>query len=528
MRIKELYIKGFKNLKEFKIDFDTKSPYTLLVGRNGTGKSNLLEAITRIFRDLDLRRISDFYYRIAYEINGREVVIDYGSEWVEPPGPSGMILKPKPLIYIDGKQIRTKVFYRKEAYNYLPKHVFGYYSGTQDRFKDVFKTHLIRYRDALIANEEGTIRRLFRAENAHSQFVLLAFYAQKREIALKFLKEYFGIKKFHSALFVFNEPHWKPSKPSKIHLVEGDERFWWARGKVKELMAVLHDVSLAPMSQDIRVDVGLKRQKKKEHKFYYIKDLSTLRDWTKDLDQKEFFKLLESSLLSDLLKEVRIKFELETGEKISFTELSEGEQQLLTVLGLLKFTNQDESLFLLDEPDTHLNPAWSLDYLSLLKKYSGGMKNSQIVMTTHDPLVITNLERQQVRLLYFDDNKEIYSMPPEEDLRGMGVNALLESELFGLRSTLGANTLDKIEARNRLFAKDNRTEEEEYKLTKLSTELADIGILTSFRDPTLNAFAKAYARRQKKFKQVLTKEELEHQEEIADEILDEIYEEYDS
>ena len=27
------------------------------------------------------------------------------------------------------------------------------------------------------------------------------------------------------------------------------------------------------------------------------------------------------------------------------------------VLGLLRFTKEDEALFLLDEPDTHLNPA---------------------------------------------------------------------------------------------------------------------------------------------------------------------------
>ncbi len=513
MRIKSLYIKEFKNLKDFKIDFDIQSPHTVLVGRNGTGKSNLLEAMTRIFRDLDLGEGPSFPYLLEYECRGHQVsIMTFPNETSQ-----------KQMIIVDDQSVTYNQLSKNKKY--LPTHVFGYYSGTSNRFNDVFKKHLEKYRDDLIANKEDTIRRLFRAENVHSQFVLLAFYAQEHEGLLKFLKEYFLIRRFHSALFVFNEPHWKPSKPSQVHFDEGDERFWWARGKVKDLMSVLHKVSLAPMSQDIRVEVGLKRTKTKEHKFYYIKDLKTLLDWTKDLDQKEFFKLLESSLLSDLLKEVRIKFELDTGDTISFTELSEGEQQLLTVLGLLRFTNQDQSLFLLDEPDTHLNPAWSLDYLSLLKKYSGGMKNSQIIMATHDPLVITNLERQQVRLLYFDKNHKILSMPPEEELRGMGANALLESELFGLQSTVGADVLKKIEARNKLFAKENRTEDEEYKLTKYSAELAEIGILRSYRDPTLNAFAKAYARRQKKLKQTLTREELERQEKIADDILDEIYKE---
>jgi predicted ATP-dependent endonuclease of OLD family len=33
----------------------------------------------------------------------------------------------------------------------------------------------------------------------------------------------------------------------------------------------------------------------------------------------------------------------------------------------LRFTAEDESLFLLDEPDTHLNPRWCVDYLGYLK-----------------------------------------------------------------------------------------------------------------------------------------------------------------
>jgi hypothetical protein len=44
-----------------------------------------------------------------------------------------------------------------------------------------------------------------------------------------------------------------------------------------------------------------------------------------------------------------------------------GEQQLLTVLGLLLFTRNDESLYLLDEYDTQLNPVWTYDYLRLLQ-----------------------------------------------------------------------------------------------------------------------------------------------------------------
>lgn len=59
------------------------------------------------------------------------------------------------------------------------------------------------------------------------------------------------------------------------------------------------------------------------------------------------------------------------GASTTFTELSEGEQQLLCVMGMLRFTRGDETLFLLDEPDTHLDPRWKLDYLELLQREVG-------------------------------------------------------------------------------------------------------------------------------------------------------------
>ena len=108
--------------------------------------------------------------------------------------------------------------------------------------------------------------------------------------------------------------------------------------------------------------------------------------------------MLESTYISELIREVRINVKMkDTGNILTFGELSEGEQQLLTVLGLLKFTQDNESLFLLDEPDTHLNPIWKLDYINLLKDVVGEQDTSHIIICTHDPLVIGGLDKSQVR-----------------------------------------------------------------------------------------------------------------------------------
>ncbi len=57
MKLRKLEISEFKNLRNFIIEFE-QTLTTVLLGQNGTGKSNLLEALIIIFRDLDLGETS--------------------------------------------------------------------------------------------------------------------------------------------------------------------------------------------------------------------------------------------------------------------------------------------------------------------------------------------------------------------------------------------------------------------------------------------------------------------------------------
>lgn len=56
MRLDKVYIDGFKNLKQLEVDFDETKLTTVLIGQNGAGKSNPIEAITQVFRWIDLRK----------------------------------------------------------------------------------------------------------------------------------------------------------------------------------------------------------------------------------------------------------------------------------------------------------------------------------------------------------------------------------------------------------------------------------------------------------------------------------------
>ena len=46
MKINYIYIDGYKNLNKLEVSFDNNSTVNALIGNNGSGKSNVIEALT--------------------------------------------------------------------------------------------------------------------------------------------------------------------------------------------------------------------------------------------------------------------------------------------------------------------------------------------------------------------------------------------------------------------------------------------------------------------------------------------------
>src|SRR5919199_741805 len=423
MRLYWLWIGEYKNLKDVTIDFDQEEWITVVIGWNGTGKSNVLEALATLFRDLIMgenenkeRNKSSFPYRIKYRCRNNLVYIDAdpkraGNPYriyvnLEENNESQEIINQGLIFDIESeskkedldKSITINQF-RKSQNQYLPKYIFGYYSGNSERMKEIFRKYLTKYDADLRNAKDPGFKRLFYALPVHSQFVLLAFIHQQDDVVREFLDNQLGLDPnggIDSILFVLRQPPWSSK--------DGDPRFWNARGVVRDFLARLYDVSLAPIRITRQVDVSLWNKKRLEFLYLYLKDLDALQDLVGQQTPKEVFRDLESTYVSELIEEVRIRVKLRKNDgSVTFRELSEGEQQLLTVLGLLRFTAEEESLFLLDEPDTHLNPRWSVDYLQYLEKFLGIDKVSReschVVLTTHNPLAIADLVKEQVQIL---------------------------------------------------------------------------------------------------------------------------------
>jgi len=477
----------FKNLKDVTVDFDQDHWVTVVIGWNGTGKSNVLEALAVIFRELISPKKNpsiDFAFNLSYRIGVEpeiaQINIDHDPD-----------RKETFLIRVDDVSIKLSAFLKTQRY--LPWYVFSYYSGESRRMHDVFEPYLKWYDDQLRGGKDPGLKRLFFALPVHSQFVLLAFLIHQNDDVEKFLKEHLDLDPedgLESVLFVLRQPPWKTNAQ------DGDPRFWNARGVVSKFLSKLYDVALAPVEVTRKVPVSLWNNKTLQFQYLYVKDMQALRKLVGEQKPAEFFRDLESTYVSQLIDEVRIKVKLKKNDgTVTFRELSEGEQQLLTVLGLMRFTAESESLFLLDEPDTHLNPRWSVDYLSYLKDFVGstGGETSHIVLTTHNPLAVAELLKEQVQILVRDkDDLKISSRSLDIHPRGMGYAGVITSDLFGLDSAVDSHTLKLLEEKRKLSVQDGKLSQNQIaRLRELNAELEEYGFKYEMRDPVYTEYLKA-------------------------------------
>ena len=595
MQLRHLAIPNFRNLRGVVIDFATHlepgagsasevAPMVIrshaLIGQNGSGKSNLIEALITIFRDVDLDRDAAFDYALEYEIRGHVVRIQ-----------AELAKQRRPFVWVDGDRVSQDYLNKNDppgktvcderrGPRLLPSHVFAYYSGRNERIEALFQDHQKRFNrlqeittdevlpEQVLSNFKGTeadiraieetrqrrekrmkqagddrLRRLFYCRSGHSQLVLLACLLSDDPVFQKVLKN-LHIESLESALFVLKEPYRlrekrRGGKFDEVELNEGDPRFWYARGSVvSEFLDSLWQVAWAPIEQEVTQQIDFRGRTEKQRQLYlYVPNHAKLQQLGELVGGADsFFRYAEGAYIGDLIEEVRItvKKRDEQGGKVSFTQLSEGELQILTVLGLMRITRADHCLFLLDEPDTHLNPLWKLRLFDEINEAMaseaglGASGESQVLLTTHDPILLGGLRSEQVHVIRQIGTRSAIESPAVHP-QGMGVTGLLKSELFGLSSTLDMETERRLKRRNDLFVKSPRTVEEDAELTRLSTELADLGFSNAdFRDPDYALFVRKLAEHRRLRRPNLTAEELAEQDRIADRIIDEILREEDN
>lgn len=126
-----------------------------------------------------------------------------------------------------------------------------------------------------------------------------------------------------------------------------------------------------------------------------------------------------------------------------YDRLSDGEHQLIQVIGSLILFGDQQSLFILDEPESHFNPEWRIEFVDIINKYVG-LSNLELIISTHSPFVLSACKSE--RVLHFKKDPEgcvaINSIRDKETY-GSSFDSLLSS-VFGLEVLISKRPLDEI------------------------------------------------------------------------------------
>lgn len=485
MRLNRLWIGEFKNLKNFEITFDPISPYTVLVGPNGSGKSNVFEALLQIFDALERRKPPAFAYQLEYSCRSQRISIDYNP--VRPRYKMNVSMVNKEDLAVH-RWIPTSQFFREAAdpsTRLLPEFVFGYYSGLCSRFESPFRDYRRRYTQQLRQAEDGAPipRRLLYGDLSFAELIIVALWAH---LPGEGLPE--GILKSLGVRSVTNVQ--MQLQPSSRFDPEADEpRSLGLRGPMRDFVSELDLLAL----EDQTRSSGEGKELRKEYVFS-DEGLRKLAAFA-ERHRTNLFNLLLQLREEGALRSLSCALLLPNGDSVTSEALSEGEKQLLLVMGMLRFSENEEALFLLDEPDTHLNPVWSLQYLKLAEAEMGHKPTGHIIMATHDPLMFAGLTRSEVRVLKRNENDNSVEVDiPHRDPKGTGVPAILMSDIFGLRSVLDLETQGLLDEKRQLAVKDERTEEENRRLKELNQILRDVDVSQIVSDPLYRFFVELVVR----------------------------------
>lgn len=514
MKIKSLWVSEYKNLKEINLSFDTNL-ITLLVGQNGLGKSNLIEIITIVFKDLAALNKEEEYknwsyyvekgqfeYVIEFENRGWNVIITGKKDFFE--------VKVRNFFWhLDGEVLSFQEFltYRHQ---FLPTFLIGYYSGENKRLKEIVEDYEEKQKKqqrdfhSRKTKTEQSLRKLFFAESFHSQLLLLtlAVYREKadyKELIDAFFTEYLEIDSVKTFDIRFNNPrskYFKKLDKSADYFLENftnkkndeivENPFWNLKGKINKLITVLFNHHLDNDSYLIYENDG-------EDKRRFITEFLELKNTSIEEIQDEiyaefnhpldFFDALESSNVLEILNQIEVTVKkVGVEDPIKFRHLSEGQQQLLSVIGLILISGKDDCLLLLDEPDTHINPKWQRNFVELLKKYNLNNNRNHIFLATHSPLLVQAYEDEDLILFRKVDNNIIIDTENHE-IKNWRIDQVLQSEYFGLSNVRPPSLDSFMKIREEILTKAIVTDDDIQYLKRIDDEE---GMLPS--GETLNDF----------------------------------------
>ncbi len=123
-----------------------------------------------------------------------------------------------------------------------------------------------------------------------------------------------------------------------------------------------------------------------------------------------------------------------TNKPVDYVSLSDGEHQLAQILGMFCMAKDKNTLFLLDEPESHFNPKWRVEFISKLLAMQtsigsrlGGSTSAmqECLLTTHSPFVPSDMKRESI-IIFKKENGKVSVRRPEIETYGSTFDAILQ------------------------------------------------------------------------------------------------------
>ena len=360
MQLKSLRIKDYKNLKNFEIDFKRGNGFSILIGNNGSGKSNVLEAISGIFHDLFLWK------------SKRKITCDYTLEYLLDNGTYKLQQKNGTLrCYRESKQEqdRYKQVNRSEFIkNCAPNNVIGLYSGEEDRlWTQFYEQYYKTYIQKIESNQYQDHMRLILIDKRYWNIALLTLIVSENSTLKPFIKDELGINSI-----------------DEIHLHFDFRQY----SRANELLKSFVD----RINPDHDSDKNYKSDELSQEIYYdMIEDGegTILEDEKGDLivsnsgrTDGEVFRYLTQACLPSKGKIID-KIDITFNQNLTVQQMSEGEKKLILVKTVLEILSDEKTLVLMDEPDAHLHEVRKKNLYSIMSEYN----NRQIVIASHSPII---------------------------------------------------------------------------------------------------------------------------------------------
>lgn len=466
MKLRRVVIKGYKHLKNISVDFCNESsvigdfPVRFCIGRNGSGKSVFLEAIALIFSRAACGEVPGFWYEVEYSVyvKGKEVVVRFFPEH-----------------RIEGKKLC--VCANGETYSdfdkireLFPYKVIAYISGSNSQMEELM----------LASAKEAVLGDLYDlAQDEYHDWAIeqgISYLEELRKnVRSIFLDEHLAV------LVLFALCVWTPGKGDEEYVRLREKIFGMLDGRF-EPAAVSLLADPANMEEDLFGEFFQDDEEAKK------RGTRQMYSWKSELDElvNAVFFIEESGkpeaerekhrcygvdairqkfanpllLLMVLLqaqneeamRECHVFFRLEgSRELLNEKAFSDGELMWIARMGLVLLTRQwetDNCLFLLDEPDVHLNESWNVGFISFLKELSeisGQRLHHEFLVCTHSSLILTDALPEQLYL--FERQKgaaSVRSVP----VSSFGADrSEISKMLFENRAVIGSysgDTIDRI------------------------------------------------------------------------------------